>query len=100
MKIAFISPIDSVNKDRIAFAAGLTLLAPTAVILLARLSLSTQVGAGGISEKQEGAKKQEQEMTTTTTTTAATEKPQVEAAVPQVRFSHPAVSSLARDCDQ
>ncbi|KYM94350.1 hypothetical protein ALC62_15017 [Cyphomyrmex costatus] len=60
------------------------------------------------SEKQ-GAKKQEQRVnydaaattaTTTTTTTTTTEEPQVEAAMPQVRFSHPAVSSLARDCDQ
>lgn len=41
--------LDSVNKDRVAFAAGPT--APTAVIPLARLSPGTQVGAGGISEK-------------------------------------------------
>lgn len=59
MKIVLISPIDSVNKDRVAFAAGPR--APTALIPLARLSSSTQVGARGISEKQEGAKKQEQE---------------------------------------
>lgn len=61
----------------------------------------------GIPRKQEGAKEQEREKdydddraATTTTTTTTTTEPQVEAAVPQVRFSHPAVSSLARDCDQ
>lgn len=97
MKIIFISLISSVNKDRVVLIAGPT--APTAMIPLARLSSSTQVGAGGILEKQEGAK-EIRNTTTTTRTTTATEKPQVEAAVPQVRFSHPAVSSLARDCDQ
>jgi len=58
--------------------------------------------------EEQGAKKQVEKVnydattttTTTTTTTMATEEPQVEAAMPQVRFSHPAVSSLARDCDQ
>lgn len=59
MKIVLISPIDSVNKDRVAFAAGPR--APTALISLARLSSSTQVGAREILEKQETVKKQEQE---------------------------------------
>lgn len=59
MKIVFISLIDSANKDCIAFASRPT--APTAMISLARLSSSTQVGARGILEKQEEAKKQEQE---------------------------------------
>lgn len=96
--MAFTSLIDSVNKDRVAFAAGPT--APAAAVPLATIIIER---AGKCQWKQEAARRNKSKKRTMTTTTATERRRRSyrsEQAVPQVRFSHPAVSSLARDCDQ